>query len=136
MSSWIEPVAGDVIHYRYLWRHEYETGHEDGVKVRPCLVVGTRQSPKGLVVHTAPITTQRFDPKNSEPIPPRVIEHLKLDSRSIIVTTEYNSFVWIGPDVFPRADGLVFYGKAPERLHDRVRSAMISKRAKNIVRTV
>lgn len=105
------------------------------MKVRPCLVVGTRRSAKGLVVHIAPVTTQHLDPENCEAIPSRVIDHLGLDSRSIIVTAEYNTFVWIGPDVFPRSDGLVHYGKVPERLHDRVRNAMLAKRAANIVRT-
>ncbi len=68
-------------------------------------------------------------------IPPRVIEHLKLDPRSIVVTSEYNSFVWIGPDVFPRSDGTVFYGRAPQRLHEQARSAALAKRAKQILRT-
>jgi hypothetical protein len=63
------------------------------------------------------------------------MRHLGLDARSVIVTSEYNTFVWIGPDVFPRADGLVHYGKVPERLHDMVRKAAIAKRAANIVRT-
>lgn len=133
--SWTKPVAGDVIHYRYLWRHEADAGREDGRKTRPCLVLAVRDSAKGLVVHIAPITTQSFADADNIAIPDAVIRHLAIDARSIIVTSEYNTFVWIGPDVFPRADGLVHYGKVPERLHDQVRNAAIAKRATNIVRS-
>lgn len=63
------------------------------------------------------------------------MRQLGLDVRSIIVTSEYNMFVWIGPDVFPRADGLVHYGKLPERLHNKVSNAVIANRVRNIVRT-
>lgn len=133
--SWTKPVAGDVIHYRYLWRHEADAGREDGRKTRPCLVLATRDSAKGLVVNIAPLTTQHFADADHVAIPDAVIRHLSLDARSIVVTSEYNTFVWIGPDVFPRADGFVHYGKVPQRLHDQVRNAAIAKRARNIVRT-
>ena len=133
--SWTNPVPGDVLHYRYLWHHEADAKREDGKKTRPCLVLAVRETAKGLVVHIAPITTQRLDPDNLIAIPQAVIHHLGLDDRSIIVTSEYNTFLWIGPDVFPRSDGLVTYGKVPEKLHDRVRDAAIAKRARNIVRT-
>jgi hypothetical protein len=98
-------------------------------------VLGTRNTAKGLVVHIAAITTRLLDPENSIIIPAAVIKHLKLDDRSVIVTSEYNSFVWIGPDVFPRQDGHIYYGKVPERLHDQARNAAIAKRAANIVRS-
>jgi hypothetical protein len=135
MPLWTKPVAGDVLHYRYLWKHEADAKREDGRKTRPCLVLAVRDSAKGLIVHIAPITTRRLDPENSVTIPDAVIRHLGIDSRSLIVTSEYNSFLWIGPDVFPRSDGLVHYGKVPERLHTMVRNAAIAKRAKNIVRS-
>jgi hypothetical protein len=118
-----------------LWTHEADGGREDGRKTRPCLVLGTRDSAKGLVVHVAPITTRKLDPANSLAIPPAVIRHLGLDDRSMIVTSEYNTFVWIGPDVFPRSDGLVHYGKVPERLFEMARNAALAKRARNVGRT-
>ncbi len=83
----------------------------------------------------APITTQRLDPANAIAIPPAVIRHLGLDNRSLIVTSEYNTFVWIGPDVFPRSDGLVHYGKVPERLFETARDAALAKRARNVPRS-
>jgi hypothetical protein len=98
-------------------------------------VLATRDTAKGLVVHIAPITTQQFANADCVAIPERVISHLGLDARSVIISSEYNTFVWIGPDVFPRADGLVHYGKVPERLHGLVRDAAIAKRARNIVRS-
>ena len=98
-------------------------------------MLGTRDTAKGLVVHVAPITTRNLDPANSLPIPPAVIRHLGLDERSMIVTSEYNTFVWIGPDVFPRADGLVHYGKVPERLFELARGAARAKRARNVGRS-
>ncbi|MEY2928432.1 MAG: hypothetical protein RL367_2909 [Pseudomonadota bacterium] len=134
-TSWTKPAAGDVLHYRYIWRYEAQQGREEGRKTRPCLVLATSETAKGLIVHLAPITSQNFDPGDCVAVPPRVIDHLGLDPKSIIITSEYNSFVWIGPDVFPRADGTVFYGKVPERLHQQVRSEALAKRAKQIIRT-
>ncbi len=133
-TLWTKPQATDVIHYRYLWAHEAEDGREDGRKTRPSLVLGTLETAKGLVVHVAPITTHRLDAANSLAIAPAVIRHLGLDDRSMIVTSEYNSFVWIGPDVFPRSDGLVHYGKVPERLFEIARDAALDKRTRNIQR--
>jgi hypothetical protein len=134
-TSWTKPEPTDVIHYRYLWTHEADEGREDGRKTRPCLVLGTRETAKGLVVHIAPITTRRPDPANSLAVPPAVIRHLGLDDRSMIVTSEYNSVVWIGPDVFPRTDGMVHYGKVPERLFEAARNAALAKRARNVRRS-
>jgi hypothetical protein len=131
-TSWTKPEPTDVIHYRFLWTHEADEGREDGRNARPCLVLGTRETAKGLVVHIAPITTRRLDPANSLAILPAVIRHLSLYDRSMIVTSEYNSFVWIGPDVFPRADGLVYYGKVPERLFEAARNAALAKRARSV----
>lgn len=79
--------------------------------------------------------TRRLGPANSLAIPPAVIGHLGLDDRSAIVTNEYNSFIWIGPDVFPRADGLVHYGKVPERLFEAARNAALAKRARSVRRS-
>jgi len=124
-----------VIHYRYIWLHEAQRGHEDGRKTRPCLVLAANETAKGYVVHLVPITTQSFPDAQSLPMPPRVAEYLTLDARSIIVTSEYNTFVWIGPDVFARSDGQTHYGQVPERLHERARTAAIAQRAKQIVRT-
>jgi hypothetical protein len=121
--SWTKPVAGDVIHYRCLGRHEADAGREDGRKTRPCLVLATRESAKEPVVHITPATTQHFASADHVAIPDAVIRQLSLDARSIVVTSKYNSFVWIGPQVFPRADVLVHYGKVPERLHDLARNA-------------
>jgi mRNA-degrading endonuclease toxin of MazEF toxin-antitoxin module len=134
-TSWTKPEAGDVIHYRYIWRHEAEDGSEEGRKTRPCLVLATSDTAKGRVVHVAPITTQHFAEANSVAMPLRVAQHLRLDAKSTIITSEYNSFVWTGPDVFPKADGTVSYGKAPERLYEDVRSKALANRAKQIVRT-
>lgn len=94
-------------------------------------MLAVRDSAKGLIVHIAPITTQYFADADHVAIPEPVVRHLALDARSIIVTSEYNTFVWIGPDVFPRADGLVHYGKVPERLQEQVRNAAIAKRPKH-----
>lgn len=98
-------------------------------------MLAARESAKGLIVNISPITTQHFPDADHVTIPDPVIRHLGLDARSIVVTNEYNTFVWIGRDIFPRADGHVHYGKVPERLHDLVRNAAIAKRARNIVRT-
>ncbi|QXQ07581.1 type II toxin-antitoxin system PemK/MazF family toxin [Sphingosinicellaceae bacterium] len=120
-TSWTTPQPADVIHYRYLWRHEAERGEEDGRKDRPCLVLSADQRSGGLTVITVAITTRKYDPAHSVEIPPRVIRHLGLDDRSRIVWTDLNRFTWVGPDVGLLRGGTPYYGQVPGLLWDRVR---------------
>ena len=58
ISTSIEPQAGDLIWYFYLWRHEHNRGDEDGSKLRPCMVVGSYRSAGRLRVLMVPLTTR------------------------------------------------------------------------------
>lgn len=134
--SWTTPQPADVLCYLYLWRHEQVDGREDGAKVRPVLVMSAQQTEAGLVVLVAPITTRDYAPAQSIIMPLRVCDHLRLDNRSKIVTTEVNRFIWVGPDVVPGRDGSPFIGTAPAALHDLVRKKMIAGRLRIVDRTV
>ena len=99
------------------------------------MVFATRETTRGLVVNIAPISTRQYDPKQMIALPAVVTAHLGLDSRSVIVTSEYNAFIWIGPDVFPRDNGDVFYGAMPARLFEHARDQLIANRRNLVVRT-
>jgi PemK-like, MazF-like toxin of type II toxin-antitoxin system len=131
---WTTPEAGDVIHYTYLWKDEAARGLEEGKKTRPCLVLSARVEPKGLVVRVAPISTRNYS-EEAIPIPERVRFMLGLTGLSVIVPTEINRFVWVGPDVVPLRGGSAYYGKVPPRLFDQVRNSVLKKRRDEVIRT-
>lgn len=113
-----EPESGLVISYSYLWRHESEAGQEEGVKNRPCailLVVNRQDETKRVTV--VPIThTLPHDPTVAIEIPPKVKQHLGMDSeRSWIILDDFNEFTWPGFDLYPIAEkpGRYDYGFLP-----------------------
>jgi mRNA-degrading endonuclease toxin of MazEF toxin-antitoxin module len=134
MTSWTTPEPGDVIHYIYLWKDEAARGLEDGKKARPCLVLSAQAEPKGLVVRVVPISTRNYS-IDAIPIPERVRINLGLSDTSVILPTEINRFVWVGPDIVPLRSGKAFYGKVPERLFDRVRDAVLKTPRVQVSRT-
>ena len=78
-----EPEVGLVISYSYLWNDEAADGHVEGRKARPCAIVMTVRHPEEQppVVAVVPITHGPHpDPETAIEIPPRVAEHLGLDS--------------------------------------------------------
>jgi hypothetical protein len=127
-----EPVPGLVIRYSYLWRREQLAGREEGQKDRPCAIVAAIRMEAGLKrVLVLPVT-------HSEPstetvaveIPAVVKARLGLDElRSWIVISEYNEFVWPGPDL-RRApdsdDSSVAYGVLPTGLFAAIRQALLA----------
>jgi hypothetical protein len=127
-----EPVPGLVIRYSYLWRREQLEGHEEGRKDRPCAIVAAVRTQGGEKrVLVLPIT-------HSEPLaddaaielPAPVKRRLGLDGlRSWIVVSEYNEFLWPGPDLrrAPGGDeGSVAYGMLPPSLFAAVRQALLA----------
>ena len=124
------PEPGLVISYAYLWRHEHAQGHEEGRKNRPCVIVLAVKHEEGATVVTvAPITHSA--PKGETvgiEIPPRVKQHLDLDSeRSWVILQEVNEFTWPGYDLRPVAIGKtnVDHGFLPPKLFDRIRESML-----------
>jgi hypothetical protein len=98
--------------------------------------MSARLTEAGFVIIVAPITTRNYSPSQSVAIPLRVCDHLKLDDRSKVVTTQVNRFIWVGPDVVPGRQGSPYFGAAPAALHDLVRKRLLENRADVIKRTV
>jgi hypothetical protein len=139
-----EPIPGLVIRYSYLWRREHLAGHEEGQKDRPCAIVAAirREDDGEIHVLVLPITHTAPDADAvAIEIPQPVKKRLGLDAeRSWIVISEYNEFVWPGPDLRPvsgAGDGTVAYGRLPDDLFESVRQALLANRrsAKRVPRT-
>ena len=130
------PELGLVLSYSYLWAHEYHTGAEEGRKTRPCAIVAARQMIEGHeIVSVVPVThTAPKDPGDAVEIPAQLKAYLGLDILpSWIVVTEYNSFVWPGPDLrpVPGADMTRFdYGLLPPRFFTHLRNRIVQVRTR------
>jgi hypothetical protein len=140
-----EPQAGLVIRYSYLWHSEFLEGREDGVKDRPCAIVAAiKQDADGDTrVLVLPVT--HSPPARGTPaveIPATIKKRLKLDAeRSWIVLSEWNEFIWPGPDLRRGAggdDASVAYGYLPPgffaTVRDRFLEAVESGRAEQVRR--
>lgn len=125
------PEPGLVISYSYLWRDEHTSGHEEGLKHRPGVVVliveGVGDEPPLVTVlpitHSAP-----RDPATAVEIPARIKRHLGLDDeRSWVVVSECNEFLWPGYDLRkrPHSDSYEF-GILPGRFFEQVLAAFLS----------
>jgi hypothetical protein len=131
-----EPIPGLVICYSYLWRREHLAGLEEGQKNRPCAIVAAIRTDAGETrVLVLPVThTQPGAGVEAIEIPQVIGRRLGLDAlRSWIVVSEYNEFVWPGPDLRPvpgANDGSVAYGFLPPRFFEAVRSALLSQVAR------
>jgi len=122
-----EPQVGLVISYSYLWCRESEAGQVEGSKNRPCAIVLAvrREGPEAATIVTvAPIThAPPRDPAVAMEIPPKVKQHLGLDSeRSWIVLDEFNEFAWPGFDLrpVPGKPGRFEYGFLPPVLYRKI----------------
>jgi hypothetical protein len=140
------PEPGLVICYSYLWQSEYSRGREEGMKDRPCAIVAaiaptTEGETRVLVL---PIT--HTPPDKATPaveIPSTVKKQLRLDrAPSWIVLSEWNEFVWPGPDLRRRpgvGDPSVAYGFLPRgffaTVRDRFITAVEAGRAARVART-
>jgi hypothetical protein len=53
-----EPVAGLILRYSYLWRHEHLEGRDEGQKDRPCAIVAALRTDENgdIRVLVLPIT--------------------------------------------------------------------------------
>jgi hypothetical protein len=98
-----EPEPGLVISHAYLWHHEHQSGHEEGRKDRPCVIVvaAKRASDGPTVVTVLPVTHRPPDDATAAvEIPQAVKQRLGLDhERSWVVVNEGNKFVWPGFDL-------------------------------------
>jgi len=126
------PEPGLVIRYAYLWRHEFRSGREDGVKDRPCAIVLALEDRSGdVVVTVAPITHRApDDPALAVRLSPKVKRRLGLDAEpSWIIADEVNRFIWPGPDlrpVSPEHPDRFDYGFLPEDVFDQLKRKIVA----------
>jgi hypothetical protein len=126
------PVPGLVIRYSYMWASEHDRGQEEGVKDRPCAIILSSSGESAeQVVTVLPVT--HTPPDNAQlavEIPAAVKRRIGLDdTRSWVVLTEANRFVWPGPDLRPRRRGdaaSIVYGPLPYGLFETVRLRFIA----------
>ena len=120
------PEPGLMISYAYLWRADFEQGREAGAKDRPCAIVLTAVDDDGdTVVTVVPVThtpPERAD--DAVELPLATKRRLGLDdARSWVVVSEFNRFLWPGPDLRPvsRAEPDRFaYGILPPEVFRQV----------------
>lgn len=121
-----DPKIGLVINFSFLWGDEARRGVTEGIKDRPCIIIGLKEAAIDTTVLVAPITHRPPSQEANIEIPAPVKAHLGLDDqRSWIVTSEVNRFTWWrSPDLRPitrgQGDGFVF-GMAPENLTKKAR---------------
>lgn len=132
-----EPEAGLVVSYAYLWSQEQRAGKTEGLKNRPCAIVLVVKSEDGRQkVTVAPIThTQPNNPDIAIEIPPKVKQHLGLDSdRSWVILDDFNEFVWPGYDLrpIPGQIGKYDYGFLPPALFKQMVNKIIELRQKGL----
>jgi len=134
-----EPVPGLIIRYSYLWHREHLEGREEGQKDRPCAIIAAiRRDEAGEVrVLVLPITHTPPDHISAAvEIPSRVKERLQLDDvRSWVILSEWNEFVWPGPDLrrLPSAgDNSVAYGMLPPSLFATIRDRFVELARKGV----
>ncbi len=120
-----------MISYSYLWAREHGQGAEEGRKHRPCAIVAARRvAVARTVVTVVPIThTPPSEPALAIEIPAALKAHLGLDdSRSWVVVSETNDFLWPGPDLRPvpySAPPRFDYGMLPPRFFATVRDRIL-----------
>jgi hypothetical protein len=128
-----KPVAGLIIRYSYLWYREHLEGRDEGQKDHPWAIVAAlrlgENGDTGVLV--LPIThTPPAHPALAVEIPFKVKNRLQLDdARSWVVLSEWNEFVWPGPDLrrLPGAtDASVAYGMLPPGLFEVIRDRFLA----------
>ena len=120
----LEPKAGLVISYDFLWQEQADAGLEDGAKDRPCAIIlaGRERADGSREVVLCPITHSA--PRGAESgvrVPPKVAAHLGLDNeQSWIKTHQVNVVRWekgrIPFGVSQASSGEWSYGQLPQPL--------------------
>lgn len=140
-------VPGLVVRYGYLWHSEHLAGREEDQKDCPCAMVAALRPADDAGetrVLVLPVThSPPTQPALAMEIPAPVKERLRLDAdRSWVVLSEWNEFIWPGPDL-RRAPGgdesSVVYGTLPSGpfaiIRDRFLALATARRARRVPRT-
>lgn len=139
--SWPEPKPGLVIRYSYLWLSEAKAGREEGVKDRPCaIILAVETGDHRKRVLAVPITHSPPRDRYAVELPAQTKQRLGLDaSPSWIVLSEWNDFLWPGPDLRPlpgKGPETVALGMLPPRLFALVHSKFLDLAKLHIARRV
>jgi hypothetical protein len=131
--------------YSYLWHAEHMRGNEEGRKDRPCAVVAALRTDEASILRALVLPITHNPPTDADSaieIPAAIKKHLGLDDgRSWIILTEWNDFVWPGPDLraISATKNSVAYGVLSPRFFTRLRDAFLkhvtARTAKPIKRT-
>jgi hypothetical protein len=128
-----QPVPGLIIRYSYLWHDEHVQGREEGRKHRPCAIIASiriegKSDIRVLVLPITHLAPPR--PDLAVEIPTAVKLRLGLDDeRSWIILSEWNAFMWPGPDLRRLAgadDASIAYGMLPPALFRLVRDRLLA----------
>ena len=139
-----KPEVGMVVSYSFLWKREQEKGETSGRKDRPAAIVIVRSDlGPGELVYVVPIThsAPAQGDQTKIAIPQVVKQRLGLDEeRSWIDISEYNAFVWPGPDLRPtktsrgpsaQGQHTCLYGFLPRKFFAKIRLALNEYRLAN-----
>jgi glyoxylase-like metal-dependent hydrolase (beta-lactamase superfamily II) len=128
-----QPVSGLVIRYSYLWYREHLEGREEGQKDRPCAIIAAVRAAESGDTRVLVLPITHSPPDHASlvvEIPARVKQRLRLDEvRSWVVLSEWNEFVWPGPDLrrLPNTDdATVAYGMLPPSLFATIRDRFLA----------
>jgi hypothetical protein len=128
-----KPVPGLVIRCSYLWHSEYRQGRDEGQKDRPCAIIAAIRVDQDGDARVLVLPVTHSPPEHPDlavEIPAKVKQRLRLDgARSWVVLSEWNEFVWPGPDLrrLPGADeSSVAYGMAPPSLYAIIRDRFLA----------
>ncbi len=124
----MEPKAGLVIRYDFLWRESQASGTEHGSKDRPSAVVmvthanedGSRRVVVCPITHAPPTTGQ-----SAVEIPAKLARHLNLDDQKMWIKTDtVNLLTWetgkIPFGVTPASNLAWAFGQLPKQIGDKV----------------
>jgi hypothetical protein len=128
-----KPAPGLVIRYGYLWHSEYLQGRQEGRKDRPCSIIAALRSDESGAtrVLVLPITHRPPEhPSLAVEIPAAVKRRLGLDdAQSWVALSEWNEFVWPGPDLRRAPNGdesTAAYGFLPPGLFSSIRDRFLA----------
>lgn len=129
MTIYVEPKAGMVINYGYVWARQARQGMEEGQKFRPSLILGVQEEQDKKMVYVAPIThTPPFYPEESVLVPNETGSRIGLDDKpKWLMLNEVNKFEWPGLDIrrVPhRRERSQFYGFVPRQFLEQARDKM------------
>jgi hypothetical protein len=129
-----KPHPGLVIAYAYLWHDARRAQERDAQPApRPAAVVLAVADQDGeRIVTAAPIAADPpDDPRDGLALPRTTRERLGLDdTRRFVIVSEFNRFVWPGPDLRPvatRSASAFVYGVLSPRLFKRITAQLIGR---------